>query len=117
MQDINKQVLTQNPAGMRLIVLMTLYNSANYPRLRSYIADNYHPSLLEEQPASARLAVLKAQHRLSGKIRVRQVIAVDKHQVVVLMESEHEGALTLIDLAVEEGYPHRIVRFSQGAPG
>jgi len=113
MEDINKQVLTQNAAGMRLIVLMTLFNSANYPRLRTYIADNYHPSLLEEQPGNVRLALLKAQRRLSGKVRVRQIIAVDKYQVVVLMESAHEGTLTMIDLAVEEEYPHRIIRFSQ----
>lgn len=117
MFDINKQVLTQNAAGMRLIVLMTLYNSANYPRLKTYVADSYHPSLLEEQPASARLALLKAQRRLSGKIRVRQVIAVDKYQVVVLMESEHEGQLTLVDLAVEEEYPHLIIRFDQSPAG
>jgi len=117
MQDINKQVLSQNAAGMRLIVLMTLYNSANYPRLRTYIADSFHPSLLEEQPVSARLAMLKAQRRLAGKLRVRQVIAVDKYQVVVLMESEHDRVLALVDLMVEEEYPHLITRFSQSPMG
>lgn len=117
MLDINKQVLTQNAAGMRLIVLMTLYNSANFPRLKTYIADSYHPSLVEEQPVSAHLAVLKAQRRLSGKTRIRQMIAIDKYQVVVLMESEHDRVLTLVDLAVEEEYPHLITRFNQSQAG
>lgn len=113
MQDINKQVLTQSAAGMRFIALMTLFNTANYPRLKRYIGENYHPSLFEEFPASAHLALLKAQRRLTGKIRVRQVVAGDKYHVIVLTESESGGDLMLMDLTVEEDYPHLILRFDQ----
>ena len=113
MQDISKQLLTQNAAGMRLIAQMTLYNSGNFQRLKTYIAENYHPALLEEQSGSALLALLKAQWRVSGKVRVRQVIAVDIYQVVVLIESENNEGLSFVDLAVEEEYPHRVTRFDQ----
>ena len=117
MQDINKQLLTQTPVGMRLIALMTLYNSGNFSRLRSYVAESYHPSLLEGQAVGAIVAVLKAQRRLLGKARVREVVGSDKYEVVVLMESENDDRMSLVDMAIEEEYPHLITRFDWGVLG
>lgn len=110
MQEVNKDLLKKSAAGMRLIAQVTLYNRGDFARLKTFISESLHPTLLDEQPASSRVAVLKAQYRLSGKLRVQQIIATDKHHVVVLMQQERRSDFLMTSLAVEEEYPHRIVR-------
>lgn len=112
MQVINKQLLGQSAAGMRLIAQMTLYNRAEFGRLKEYVSEYYHPTLLEEQPVSRWIAVLKAQYRLVGKLHIRQVVGTDKYEVIVLTESERGQGFQVVNLAVEEDYPHRVVRFN-----
>ncbi len=110
MQEINKDLLKKTAVGMRLIALMTLFNSANFPRLRTFMAESLLPALLDEHPASARVSVLKAQFRLVGKMRVHQVIAIDKYDAVVLMAQEKSEEFVILRLVVESEYPHRITR-------
>jgi hypothetical protein len=111
MQQINKDLLRQTAVGMRLIAQTTFYNTGNFPRLKSFVEQSYHPSLLEEQSVSARVAVLKAQYRISGRQKVFQVIAIDKHEAAVLMQQEKTDDLLVVLVSVEEDYPHRITRF------
>lgn len=113
MQDTNKQSLIRSQAGMRLVAQLSLYNRGDFQRLRTFVADSYHPTLLEEQPAAARIAVLKAQFRLLGRLRIRQVVATDKHEVIALIDSEKDERLFLLDVSVEDDYPHRVLRFAQ----
>lgn len=111
MEQINKDLLKQTAVGMRLIAQTTFYNSGNFSRLRTFFEESYAPTLLEEQPAVARVAVLKAQYRLAGKQKVIQVIAIDKYEAAVLMQQEKTQDYLVVVMAVEEEYPHRIVRF------
>jgi hypothetical protein len=106
----DKTALTTSSAGIRLIAQTTLFNSGNFPRLRQYITDNYHESVLAEIPASARLAEMKAVFRLAGKLRVEQLIAISKHQAVVAMAAQR-GGYYLAQITVEEDYPHRVTGY------
>lgn len=105
-----RELLVPSNAGMRLIALTTLFNKGDFGRLRTYIQDNYAPSLLESAPVAAHLAELKAMYRIAGKLRVGQVIAVDKHAALVVMQSER-GAFYAAQVVVEEDYPHKITQY------
>ena len=61
MQD--KIALTTNPAGMRLIAQMTLYNVGNWDRLRRYIGDSYGDLLLFASNPEERLKVFTTLHQ------------------------------------------------------
>lgn len=111
MQD--KTALTTNPAGMRLIAQMTLYNVANWERLRRYIDDSYADPLLVAVPADERLTHFAALHEQVGRLRVGQVLALDEYHVVVLMESEIGAILQVHDVSVQEDHPHKITEYKR----
>jgi len=111
MQD--KTALITNPAGMRLIAQMTLYNAGKWDRLRQFIAESYAAPLLEAHPAESRLDVWRGRWSQIGRLRVAQVLALDKYHVVVLMESEQGSAFQAHDLTVEEDHPHKITAYHQ----
>jgi hypothetical protein len=108
---MNKKLLAESVAGMRLIAFMTLLNGAQFARLKEYVGSYFHPTLLEEQSVSAWVALLKAQYRLAGKLKVKQVIATDKHQAIVVMLGSIADAVKIVNLVVEDEYPHRVTRF------
>lgn len=89
---------------MRLIAQQTLLNGGDAERLRLFISDSYAASALEAQPAESWLNELQA----AGRLRVFQVLAADKHRAVVLMQAQRDEALYMVELAVEEDYPHKI---------
>ncbi len=105
----DKATLRLSNAGMRLIAQQTLLNNGDAERLRVFITDSYAASALESQPVVSRLADLQAL----GKLRVFQVLAADKHRVVLLMQAQRDDALYMVELAVEEDYPHKITQYSQ----
>jgi hypothetical protein len=105
----DKATLRLSNAGMRLIAQQTLLNNGDAQRLRVFITDSYAPSVLETQPVESLLTDLQAL----GKLRVFQVLASDKHRVVVLMQAQQDEALYMVELAVEEDYPHKITAYSQ----
>lgn len=104
----DKRALVASQAGMRLIAQQTLLNAGDGERVRTFIADHYAAPALEAQDTEARLADLLAL----GRLRVHQVLATDKHRVVVLMQAQRDEALYLVELAVEEDYPHKITEYS-----
>jgi len=109
---INDQLaLQRSQAGLRLIAQTTLYNSGNFARLRTFIAESYAPALLESMSAGARLLGFRQMRADHGRLRVQQVLAAGPHHVVVLMADEKQGALSLHDLEVEADYPHRILSY------
>ena len=105
----DKGTLITSQAGMRLIAQQKLLNNGDAERLHVFITDSYAASALEAQPVEARLADLQAL----GKLRVFQVLASDKHRVIALMQAQQDEALYMIELAVEEDYPHKIIEYSQ----
>jgi hypothetical protein len=104
----DKAALVTSQAGMRLIAQQKLLNNGDAERLRVFISESYAESALEAQPVEARLAELQA----IGRLRVFQVLAADKHRVVVLMQAQRDEALYMVELAVEEDYPHKITEYS-----
>jgi hypothetical protein len=108
----DKLALRLSQAGMRFIAQMTIYNSGAFDRLRTFIAESYHPDLLAQQPDEEWLALLRALYETLGKVRVRQVIGMGKHHVIVLLETQHGEGYFLSEIKVEEDYPHRITAYS-----
>ncbi len=109
-----KQHLVASHAGIRLIAQLTIFNKADFERLRTYLQDNYADELLEELPAKTRLAELKAIFRLYGKMRVEQVVAAGKHEVIVVLVSERDASVFLSQMAVQEDFPHKVTFFALG---
>lgn len=107
----DKIALRISQAGMRFIAQMTIYNSGNFERLRTFIMESYAPDLLAQGVVEDRLAEFRAQWESVGKLRVRQVIGTGKYHVVVLLEAEKSEDFVLSEMKVEEDYPHRIVEY------
>lgn len=108
--------LIPSNAGMRLIAQTAIFNKGDFARLGDYITENYADSALETVPARARLAELKAIYRMAGKLRIDRVVAIDKHQALVVLESQR-GLFYMVQLVVGEDYPHKVLvcTFNQGA--
>ena len=96
---------------MRFIAQMTIYNSADFERLRVYIAESYHPDLLAQHSVDERIAELRDQYEWLGKVRVQQVIATDEHRVIVLLATQNVDGFFFNELDVEEDYPHRVIEY------
>jgi hypothetical protein len=110
MDDVTALRVSQ--AGMRFIAQMTIYNSGDFERLRTFIAESYHPDLLLLESVDERVAAYREQRERMGKLRVQQVIGTAKHHVLVMLESQNLEDYFLNDLTVEEDYPHRIQEYS-----
>ena len=108
----DRTALQQSQAGMRFIAQMTIYNSGDFRRLRTFIREGYHESALESESLAERLAVFRQMYAAIGRLRIRQVIATDKHHIVVMLEAEKSDVLFLNDLQVHPDYPHQILAYS-----
>lgn len=104
--------LQKSQAGMRLIAQITIYNSGDFRRLRTFIHESYHENALEAESLAERIAVFRQMHAALGRIRIRQLLAIDPHHVIVLVEAEKADGLFMHDLAVEAEYPHKITAYS-----
>ena len=107
----DKLALRKSQAGMRFIAQMTIYNSENTERLRQFIADSYHDTLLEQADTETRLQDLQQTLEQVGKLKVKQVMAVNEHQAIVIMEAQKSDGLFYCEMQVEEDYPHKITRY------
>ncbi|MBZ0299651.1 MAG: hypothetical protein K8J31_07930 [Anaerolineae bacterium] len=107
----DKGALITSQAGMRLIAQQTLLNRGDFARLRGYIAENYATAALDSQPVQDRLEDLQALAEQAGKLRVYQVVGASKHQAVAVMEAQRSDAFYMLQVAVEEDYPHKITAF------
>ena len=109
--------LQQSQAGMRLIAQMTIYNSGDFRRLRTYLRESYHEKALEAESLAERIAVFRQMYAALGKVRIRQLLATDPHHVVVLVEAEKADGLFMYDLEVEAEHPHKIIAYSHVSLG
>ncbi len=109
MQD--KLALRASHAGMRLIAQMTIYNSADFGRLRIFIEESYHPDLLAEHSVDERLVELRDQYEWLGKVRIQQVIGTDEHRAIVLLAAQNVDGYFFNVMEVEEDYPHRVIAY------
>ncbi len=112
-QSTDKLALRASQAGMRFIAQTHIYNSGNFERLEQFIKDSYSPAMLENQPAAGRLSMFTTTHEKIGRLKVKQVVATHEHRVVIVVETEMgEHPYFLVDLEVEEEYPHQIIGYS-----
>jgi len=111
-----KETLSKTKAGRRFVGFMRALNSGDpamiQPQLQ-YIADK----ALEAHPAPIWGAQLQYIHAITGGLKALQVVASDEYQVVVLMQAYKDNRLHLIDMIVEEDYPHKVVQFIQRVAG
>lgn len=109
----DKIALRASQAGMRFIAQTHIYNGGNSERLGQFIADSYSEAMLEEQLVEGRLAMFQTTREKIGRLKVKQVVATAEHRVVVVVETETgEHPYFLVDLVVEEDYPHKIIAYS-----
>src|SRR5687768_14772091 len=109
----DKIALRASQAGMRFIAQTHIYNSTNWERLQTFIADSYHAEKLEEQAAENRLDIFKTTFDKVGRMKVKQVVATHEHRVVLVVEVElGDMPYFLVDLVCEEEYPHKITAYS-----
>jgi hypothetical protein len=109
----DKIALRASQAGMRFIAQTHIYNSTNWERLKQFIADSYHADKLEEQGAEHRLDIFKTSYEKVGRMKVKQVVATHEHRVIVVVEVElGDMPYFLVDMVVEEEYPHKIISYS-----
>ncbi|MBE2182358.1 MAG: hypothetical protein IAE89_02925 [Anaerolineae bacterium] len=106
----DQQLLASSQAGLRLIAMLTFFNSGKFGRLRAYIKEHYTDAALESELAAARLAALKVISAAHGRLRVRQVVIAEKHHTLTLLQSEDQ-MLYAADLICEQDYPHKIAAF------
>lgn len=112
-KQTDKVALRASQAGMRFIAQTHIYNGGSWERLEQFIADSYHDDLLEQQPVDGRLQMFKVTHEKIGRWKVKQVVGTHEHRVVVVVETERgEHPYFLVDVVVEEDYPHKITAYS-----
>ena len=110
----DKIALRASQAGMRFIAQTHIYNGSNWERMTQFITDSYSEALLEDQPIEGRLQMFKTTQEKIGRLKVKQVVGTHEERVVVVVETETgEHPYFLVDLAVEEDYPHKIIAYSQ----
>ena len=97
---------------MRFIAQMTIYNSGDFRRLRTFIRESYHENALGTESLAERLAVFRQMYAALGRVRIHQLLATDPHHVVVLVETEKTDGLFMHDLAVDPEHPHKITAYS-----
>jgi hypothetical protein len=107
----DKLALRASQAGMRFIAQMTIYNSGNDERLAQFIEQAYHPQLLQAQPVESRVQVFRTTRERLGRLKVKQVVATSEHQSIVVMETEQTDDYFMMQMQVEDDYPHRITAY------
>ncbi len=109
----DKIALRASQAGMRFIAQTHIYNGSNWERLEQFISDSYSDELLEQQPVAGRLQMFQTTQEKIGRVKVKQVVGTHEERVVVVVETETgEHPYFLVDLVVEEEYPHKIIAYS-----
>lgn len=109
----DKIALRASQAGMRFIAQTHIYNSGNWERMTQFIKDSYSETMLENQAAEGRLQMFKTTQEKIGRLKVKQVVGTHEERVVVVVETEiGEHPYFLVDLVVEEDYPHKIIAYT-----
>ncbi|TVR22958.1 MAG: hypothetical protein EA396_05000 [Anaerolineaceae bacterium] len=109
----SKQVLTRTKAGRRFMGFMRALNRGSEQDVRGLVENDITDDALNAHSAEVWEAQLQYIRAMSGGLRVVNVIAEDEYRVVVLMQAHDNERLHVIDMAVEEDFPHRVAQFIQ----
>jgi hypothetical protein len=107
----DKRALSGSQAGMRFIAQMKIYNDGDFDRLAQFISESYGDALLAQQPTETRLQEWRDKFTTLGRHKVKQVLAAGKHQVSIIVTTEHTPDFYYVEVQVEEDYPHKILTF------
>jgi hypothetical protein len=103
-------ILGKTKAGRRFIGFMRAFNQhSDYDAL---VRESVAETALAATDAATWAAELQRIYTATGGVRVMQVIATDEYRVVVLMQTQSDGTLQIIDMGVSEDYPHHITHLS-----
>jgi hypothetical protein len=109
---MDKLALRKSQAGMRFIAQMHIYNGGDWGRLDAFIRDSYRNDMLEAQNAVERIQILMNVYAKLGRVKVKQVVGTSEHQALVVIEAEKTDSFYLVEMKVEEDYPHKVTYFS-----
>ncbi len=107
----------QTKVGRRFAGFLKTFNTGNPDAIERFIAEYSTDEALEANSLAEWRTELKRVHDATGGLRVQQVLATDEYRMVVLMEARTNGMLYLTEMAISEGYPHKIAEFSQQPAG
>lgn len=111
-----KETLGKTKAGRRFVGFMRALNMGDLAILRTQL-DYIAEQALQAHSAEIWLAQLQYIHAMTGGLKAIQVMASDEYQVVVLMQGNKDNRLHVIDMMVEEAYPHKVIQFIQRVAG
>jgi hypothetical protein len=109
---MDKLALRKSQAGMRFIAQMHIYNGGDWGRLDAFVRDSYHNDMLAAQSAVERIHILMNVYDKLGRVKVKQVVGTSEHQALVVIEAEKTDSFYLVEMKVEEDYPHKVTYFS-----
>jgi hypothetical protein len=108
-----RQILTRTKAGRRFMGFMRTLNKGDEAEIRALVQTSITDEALEAHSADVWAAQLLYIHAITGGLRVVNVIGEDEYRVIVMMQAQKNERMHIIDMAVEEDYPHRVGQFVQ----
>jgi hypothetical protein len=112
MSDI-RQTLTRTKAGRRFMGFMRTINQGDNEAIAQLVTDAIDETALEAHNPEIWAAQLQYIHAMSEGLRAVNVIAEDEYRVVVLMQAHKNNRMHIVDMAVSEDYPHKVLQFIQ----
>lgn len=92
---------------------MRTLNKGDENEIRTLAKTTITDEALAAHNADIWAAQLLYIHAITGGLKVVNVLGEDEYRVVVLMQAHKNERMHIIDMAVEEDYPHRVAQFIQ----
>lgn len=92
---------------------MRTLNKGDQEEIRTLAQTTITDEALAAHSADVWAAQIMYIHAITGGLKVVNVLGEDEYRVVVLMQAQKNERLHIIDMAVEEDYPHRVAQFIQ----
>lgn len=115
MMDV-KETLGKTKAGRRFVGFMRALNTGD-PNIMQAHLDYIADKSLEKHPKEIWLAQLQYIHAITDGLKAIQVMASDEYQVLVMMQAHKDQRIHLIEMVVEEEFPHKVAQFIQRIAG
>lgn len=108
-----KTTLSKTKAGRRFVGFMRTLNMGDEKQLRFTVEQYIADEAIQTHDADTWVQQLINIYQSTGGLKAVQVIASDEYRVVVMMQAKQDNRLHIVDMAVEEEYPHKVSQFIQ----
>lgn len=108
-----KTTLSKTKAGRRFVGFMRTLNMGDEKMLRLTVEQYITDEAIQTHDVETWVQQLIHIYQATGGLKAIQVIASDEYRVVVMMQAKHDNRLHMIDMAVDEEYPHKVSQFIQ----